>query len=108
VVAIPSRVGADGDADGVPVVLGEAMAAGVPVVASRQGGLAEHVTDGVTGLLTEPGSVDELAATLSRLTSDDALAKHLAEGAARYVEAVLDVDRIGDEYAEILASSVSR
>ena len=69
VVAIPSRVGADGDADGVPVVLGEAMAAGVPVVVSRQGGLAEHVTDGVNGLLTEPGSVDELAATLSRLTS---------------------------------------
>ena len=74
VVAIPSRVGADGDQDGVPVVLAEAMAAGVPVVASRQGGLSEHVSDGVNGLLVKPGSTDDLVEALGRLIADPALA----------------------------------
>jgi L-malate glycosyltransferase len=50
----------------------EALAAGLPVVASRVGGLPEIVTDGVTGYLVEPANAAELAAALERLLLDPA------------------------------------
>jgi len=60
VFAAPSIVGADGNADGLPTVLLEAMASGVPCVASTVTGIPEAVVDGVTGLLHAPGDVDGL------------------------------------------------
>ena len=51
--------------EGFPVVLVEAYASGVPVIASRIGSLAELVSDGETGLLVEPGSASDLARALS-------------------------------------------
>ena len=59
-VVIPSVVAGDGDMDGTPVVFAEAVAAGVPVVASRIGGLAAH-DDHDAGILVTPGSARELA-----------------------------------------------
>ncbi len=56
-------------AEGVPVVLMEAMASGRAVVATRVGGVPELVEDGASGLLVAPGNVDELAAALERLAS---------------------------------------
>jgi glycosyltransferase involved in cell wall biosynthesis len=91
VVALPSQIGAGGDQDGVPVVLGEAMAAGVPLVASDLGGLGEHVVDGVTGLLVAPGSPIELADALRRLIDKPDYAATLA-ATARERMGVLDLD----------------
>lgn len=69
-------------------VLLEAMALGVPVVTSRVGGHGELVTDGVDGLLVEPGDVDGLAAALARVLADPTLAAHLgASGRARVEQA---------------------
>jgi glycosyltransferase involved in cell wall biosynthesis len=53
------------------------MSAGVPVVASRVGGLPEAVVDGSTGLLVAPGDAGELAAAIDRLMSDGALRQRL-------------------------------
>jgi N-acetylglucosaminyldiphosphoundecaprenol N-acetyl-beta-D-mannosaminyltransferase len=61
-----------------PAVLLEAMAAGVPVVCTRIGGLPEIVEEGVTGLLYEPGNPADLADKISRLWSDGALGARLA------------------------------
>jgi glycosyltransferase involved in cell wall biosynthesis len=58
-------------AEGVPVVLMEAMAAGRPVVATRVGGVAELVEDGVSGLLVPPGDDRALAAAILRALRDD-------------------------------------
>jgi glycosyltransferase involved in cell wall biosynthesis len=64
------------------MVVAEAMSAGCAVVASRAGGPAELVEDGVSGLLCEPGSVAELAAHIGRLRADTELRLRLG-GAAR-------------------------
>ena len=64
-------------------VLTEAMAAGLPVVASDVGGIPEVVRHGETGLLVPPGDVAALAAALDRLVADPGLREHLAAGARR-------------------------
>jgi glycosyltransferase involved in cell wall biosynthesis len=56
-------------AEGLPVVLVEAMAMGLPVVASRITGIPELVQEGVSGFLFVPGRVDELADALARMES---------------------------------------
>jgi len=55
-----------------PLVIQEALLAGVPVIASRTGGIAELIRDGENGFLFEPGSVAELAGILARLTNEPA------------------------------------
>jgi glycosyltransferase involved in cell wall biosynthesis len=66
--------------EGSPRVIVEAFAAGVPVIASRIGGLPEHVEDGVSGLLVEPGNADAWANAVEQLEDDDA-SVHLGDGA---------------------------
>ena len=56
--------------EGVPVVLMEAMAMGVAVVATRVGGVPELVEDGASGRLVSPGSPRELAAAIAELAAD--------------------------------------
>lgn len=62
------------------LVPAEAMAHGIPIIASRIGSLQRTVADGVSGLLFEPGNVGELAEKITRLWQDDALARRLGEG----------------------------
>ncbi len=62
----------DGDRDGIPNVLLEAMAAGVPVVATEVSGIPEVVTDGATGRLVPPQRPDLLADALEKLLADPA------------------------------------
>jgi glycosyltransferase involved in cell wall biosynthesis len=106
-VVIPSRVARGGDQEGTPVVLGEAMAAGVPIIASRLGGLAEHVEDGVTGLLVEPGSGDSLAQALRTALDDPDLLRSLAERARRHVEIELDLHTTRDRYVELIEAAAA-
>ena len=57
-------------AEGVPVVLMEAMASGLPVVTTRIAGVPELVQDGVSGLLVPPGDADALADALTKVLDD--------------------------------------
>lgn len=75
-------------------VLSEAMAVGTPVVATRVGGLAEVVDDGVTGVLVEPGSPAELAAGVLRVLADRAAMGAAAQVAARRFGADAYADRV--------------
>ena len=59
--------------EGLPIVLMEAMAVGVPVIASRVAGIPELVEDDETGLLFTPSNWDELASRIDLLLGDEAL-----------------------------------
>lgn len=63
--ALACEEGANGNVDGIPVVLMEAMACNVPVVSTRLSGIPELIIDGETGKLVEVGQVNELADTLA-------------------------------------------
>jgi colanic acid/amylovoran biosynthesis glycosyltransferase len=78
---VPSVVATDGDAEGLPSVVPEAMARGCAVIGSNQGGIAEAVMDGSTGILVPPNDAAALAEAMHRLSSDRDLAARLARGA---------------------------
>lgn len=85
----------------------EAMASGVPVVASRAGGLPEVVEDGVSGLLCEVGDVHALASAAERLLSDPELYLRFAAAArARAVE-VFGPERVLPAYARAYEEAVA-
>jgi glycosyltransferase involved in cell wall biosynthesis len=89
-------------AEGVPVVLMEAMATGLPVVATRIAGIPELVVDAESGYLVAPGRVDELVAALERLISArpdqrDAMGR---AGRAK-VEAEFAVEPVTQELLEV-------
>lgn len=88
----------------LPLVVGEAMSHGIPVIASRIGGLPEFVHDGVTGLLAAPGSAADLAAKVTRLWNDAPLARRLGTAAREHIHencnATIVVERLRAVYAE--------
>ena len=81
---LPCKIAADGDRDGLPNVLMEAMACGLAVLSTRLSGIPELIDDGVDGLLTPPGDAPALAAALGELIADGDLRRRLgAAGEAR-------------------------
>lgn len=67
--------------ENAPMAALEAFACGKPVVGSRIGGIPEMVREGVTGLLAEPGSVEELSAAIERLWNDQELCREMGQEA---------------------------
>ena len=94
--------------EGLPHVVLEAMAAGVPVVASRKGGIPEVIGDGVTGLLVEWGDETVLADTVERVLCDAALARRLGEAGRARVERDFGWGGLVERTAALLAEVVER
>ncbi len=93
VLAVPSVVAPDGDRDGLPNVVTEAMARGVPVVGSRLSGIPEAVEHGRTGLLCPPGDGDALSEALHRMLTDRPLRSRCTTAARELVEEKFDAAR---------------
>jgi colanic acid/amylovoran biosynthesis glycosyltransferase len=87
---VPSVVARDGDAEGLPSVIPEAMAQACPVIGSNQGGIAEAVRHDRTGLLIPPGDADALAAAMHRITSQPQL--RVALGLCGYAAAAAELN----------------
>jgi glycosyltransferase involved in cell wall biosynthesis len=77
-----------------PNVVMEAMAAGLPIVASNLGGIPELIVHGSNGMLVPPGTAEPLAATIVRLMDDDGLATTLEAEAHRGIAANYSFDRM--------------
>jgi len=75
VMALPSLI------EGSPNVLLEAMAAGLPIVATRVGGVPEIISDGLTGLLAEPADFESFSSALNLVLSNTGLSRTLAQNA---------------------------
>jgi glycosyltransferase involved in cell wall biosynthesis len=93
-------------AEGVPVVLMEAMAMDIPCVATHITGIPELICDGVDGLLVAPSDLDALAGALSRLMDDDELRERLGKSGRERVVELYDLRRSVKRLAGIFAERV--
>jgi polysaccharide biosynthesis protein PslH len=96
---LPSR------SEGIPLTALEAMACGVPVVATRVGGLPEVVDDAVTGLLVPPADPAALAEAMVLLWNDPARGDRMAAAARRRAEERFDIRRMVREYEDLYRSA---
>jgi glycosyltransferase involved in cell wall biosynthesis len=87
--------------EGLPYTLLEAMALGTPVIASRVGGLAEVLEDGVTGLLFAPRDAAALAGAIRRLIADPALRTRLGAEAQRVQRAKYSLEAMASSYLDV-------
>jgi glycosyltransferase involved in cell wall biosynthesis len=92
-MAAPCVVGEDGDMDGLPTVILEAMALGTPCVGTDVTGIPEVLHDNETGLMVPQHAPARLADALQRLLSDATLRCALAGKARRLVEEEFDIHR---------------
>ncbi|WP_156761736.1 glycosyltransferase [Microbacterium karelineae] len=101
VFVAPCVVGADGNADGLPTVLLEAMAIGTPCISTDVTGITEAVRDGDTGLVVPQRAPRALAAAIERILDEPALAARLAASARDLVAAEFDVRRQSARLEEV-------
>jgi glycosyltransferase involved in cell wall biosynthesis len=87
--------------EGIPVTVIEAMAAGLPVVATRVGGMAEVVEHHRTGLLAEARDDAGLAAAILQLTEDCAVGRRMGELGRARVEKMFTENHMHEQYLEI-------
>jgi glycosyltransferase involved in cell wall biosynthesis len=95
------EVASNGDRDGIPNVLLESMAMGIPVVATDISGIPELVQNGKTGLLVPPGQPQKLAAAMMRLLTDTALRDQIVAAAAERVAQGFDNRNLIEDLAEV-------
>ena len=94
--------------EGVSLTVLEAMAAAVPVVATRVGGTPEVVVDGETGRLVPARDVQAMAEALLSIATDAGTAARLAAGGRRRAERHFSIERMVDQYAAVYRDSGGR
>ncbi|MFO7947999.1 MAG: glycosyltransferase [Armatimonadota bacterium] len=106
VFALTPIVAASGDRDGLPNVLIEALAAGIPTVATDVGAISELIEHGVTGLLAGPGDVQQIAEYLEEALVNQDLRRRLSANGRALVHRDYDINKnarqLGALFAEIL------
>jgi phosphatidylinositol alpha 1,6-mannosyltransferase len=92
------------------LVILEAMASGLPVVAAPAGGVRDHLRDGENGVAYEEGNVPAMAQAMLRLVGERALTQQLARGARATAEALtweLEMERLDRSYREVIGTPQS-
>lgn len=106
VLAAPSIVAKNGDTEGLPIVLCEAQAMGLPIAGFRGPGVDEAVIDGQTAMLVNPGDHEALAAMILRLFADASLRARLCVAGRQHAAAHFDLRTqtalLEDKYDEVL------
>jgi glycosyltransferase involved in cell wall biosynthesis len=103
----PSVVAPDGDMDGIPNSLIEAMALGIPVVATSLSGVPELVIDGETGVVVRPGDPEALAVGVRMLIEDPEATRRRAAAGLAKVRAEFDIAGSAAAMASLLERALS-
>ena len=91
VLVAPSITTAQGETEGLPMVILEAMAMKLPVVSSIHAGIPEAIIDGKTGFLTQQKDEQALAQSMLRLLQNNQIREHFAESGRQQVEQRFDL-----------------
>ena len=106
ILVAASVTAADGDEEGIPNVLKEAMASGMPVVGTRHAGIPELIEDGVSGRLVAERDETALAAALARLAAEPERWPAMGRAGREKVEREYDIQRLNDRLAGMLETLV--
>lgn len=104
VLCVPSVIAADGDRDGIPNVIIEAMSQGLPVVASNVSGIPEVVRPEETGWLAPPGDAAALAQTIDAVAADATQATRLAVSAHAFIGQHFDAGKNALQLVDLFRS----
>jgi colanic acid/amylovoran biosynthesis glycosyltransferase len=111
-LALPSVTAGNGDSEGLPMILAEAQALGVPVVGTRHAGIPEGIVDGYAGLLSDERDVPGLARNIVRLLQDDVLHADLSRRGVELVQQAFDLHhqtaQLESVYDAVLAGASAR
>jgi glycosyltransferase involved in cell wall biosynthesis len=102
---LPCRIGGDGDRDGIPTVLLEAMAAGVPAVSTPISGIPELIETGVTGHLVPATDPDALADGIKMVLGDPELRYRFTMAARSAIEDRFKVDAATEQLLDLFGES---
>ena len=97
---------ADGNEEGLPIAIQEAMASGAVVISTRHAGIPDAVIDGETGLLVDEHDLDGYAAALRAVLADDAFRARLAAAARLRAETVFDTRVLQGRLEDVIAAEV--
>lgn len=92
--------------EGLPIAVIEAMASGLPIVASNVGGLPDMVREGVNGLMVDPGRPDQLAAALLKVIKDKKIRQSMGECSAQIAREQYDIEQHVSKLINIYAQSI--
>ncbi|MCC5796241.1 MAG: glycosyltransferase family 4 protein [Methylophaga sp.] len=105
---LPCRKDKNGDMDGIPVVLMEAMLAGVSVVSTNISGIPELIIDGQTGLLPEAEDVEGIVHAVDLLMTEPALVEQMKQNAVRHVCEEFSLETNADRLRKLYLGSIDR
>jgi colanic acid/amylovoran biosynthesis glycosyltransferase len=101
ILLAPSVTAKSGDQEGIPNVIKEAMAMGLPVVSTRHSGIPELVQDGISGFLVPERDVDGLMKKLSYLIEHREIWSEMGKAGRKYVEENYDINKLNDRLVEL-------
>jgi glycosyltransferase involved in cell wall biosynthesis len=93
--------------EGMSNVILEAMAAGLPVVATRTGAAAEIIQDGVNGLLVDVGRPEQIHDAIVRIISDEDFARRIGREARSMIESNYAIEIVADQYCTLYNDLIS-
>ena len=101
ILIAPSVVSEDGDEEGIPVVLMEALAQGMPVLSTQHSGIPELVQDGESGFLVPERNVNALAEKLAYLVKHPEIWSAMGQAGREYVEKCYNIDTLNDKLVDL-------
>lgn len=101
ILLAPSVTSKNGDQEGIPVVIMEALAQGLPVISTYHSGIPELVEDGVSGFLVPEHHVDSLANRLAYLIDHPEIWPEMGKAGRKHVEEYFNIDKLNDQLVKI-------